>query len=300
MKAKKKNGIKWTNFIGLFFAGIINACGVGLFLVPFGIVDGGLSGTSFILGKLTGLPISLWLVILNFPFFILAFKKMGWQTIIYSLFAISIYSIFLYVLQRFFIPADINPTVKGEYFISSLLLGAVFGGLISGIGSGLTIRFGGALDGIEVSAIVFHKKLAVTVGQFVMGYNLMLYLVYGIIYSSWDAALFSIISYYVGLKAVDLINSGLDKTFMALIISEKHEEIANEIMARLGRSMTYIKAEGYYKSEDTKMIYLVVNRFEVNQVREIITSIDDKAFVTFSEVSELLGRKLKKGHGYDK
>ena len=128
----------------------------------------------------------------------------------------------------------------------------------------------------------------------------MLYLVYGIIYSSWDAALFSIISYYVGLKAVDLINSGLDKTFMALIISEKHEEIANEIMAKLGRSMTYIKAEGYYKSEDTKMIYLVVNRFEVNQVREIITSIDDKAFVTFSEVSELLGRKLKKGHGYDK
>ena len=295
----KQKTLKWTNFIGLFTAGIINACGVGFFLIPFGVVDGGLSGTSFLLAELTRLPTSVWLLILNFPFFILAFKRLGWTSIVYSLFAVSVYSAFLFLFQKTLLPPELNPTVKGTYFISSLFLGAVFGGLLSGIGSGLTIRFGGALDGIEVSAVVFHKKLSLTVGQFVMVYNLILYITYGAIYGHWDSALFSIVSYYVGLKAVDMINSGLDKTFMALIVSDKYDAIADAIMLRLGRSMTYIEAEGFFKSESTKMIYLVVNRFEVNNVRELITEIDDKAFVTFSEVSELLGRRLRKNKGYD-
>lgn len=291
--------LKWTNFIGLTVAGLVNACGVGFFLIPFGVVDGGLSGTSFIAAELSGIPTSLWLVALNFPFFILAFRRLGWPSVIYSLYAVSVYSAFLLLFQKTCLPPDLDPTVTGTYFISSLLLGSLFGGLISGIGSGLTIRFGGALDGIEVSAVVFHKKLSLTVGQFVMIYNLIIYIVYGIISRNWDSALFSIVSYYVGLKAVDMINSGIDKTFMALIVSDQYDAVAEAIMMKLGRSLTYLKAEGYFKNQETKMIYLVVNRFEVNNVREIVNSIDDRAFVTFSEVSELLGRRLRKGKGYD-
>ena len=146
------------NFVALFFAGIINSIGVTIFLQPVGLFDSGISGTSMFLSQITPqkLTLSVFLVILNLPIFIFGAKKQGIEFTIYSLFVVGIYSLSAFLITDVF-PVDVatfSPLAKDDLFLC-----AIFGGLISGIGSGLAIRFGGAMDGIEVLAVIFAKKL---------------------------------------------------------------------------------------------------------------------------------------------
>ena len=168
----KGNKVKPIYFIPLFFAGLINAFGVTLFLAPANLFDSGISGTAFLLDVVTPpfLVLSMFLVILNVPFFLIAYKKVGWSFIIYSLYAIAVYSGFS-LLFRNILPIDFS---GGSPFVGQdILLSALFGGLLSGIGSGMVIRFGGAIDGVEVMAVLFSKRLGMTVGTFMMVYNVI-------------------------------------------------------------------------------------------------------------------------------
>ena len=184
--------------------------------------------------------------------------------------------------------SDGSPITKNEK-----LLAAVFGGIISGIGSGLTIRFGGAIDGVEVLSLIFAKKIGMTVGTFVMSYNLILYISAGIITSSWITPLYSIIAYALGLKSVDFIIEGFDKSKSAFIISNHPEKIADTLVDIFERGVTIINAEGYYSKMPKKVLYCVVNRFEVNTLKKIVTGIDPKAFVAITDVSDSMGSSLK-------
>ncbi len=278
------------NFIFLTVAGIVNASAVTLFLQPAMLYDGGFSGTSILLSNLSGLSVSIFLLILNFPFFIFGYKKLGLNFIIYSMYAIAIFSLFSFLFQNCFGIdfSDGSPITKNEK-----LLAAVFGGIISGIGSGLTIRFGGAIDGVEVLSLIFAKKIGMTVGTFVMSYNLILYISAGIITSSWITPLYSIITYALGLKSVDFIIEGFDKSKSAFIISNHPEKIADTLVDIFERGVTIINAEGYYSKMPKKVLYCVVNRFEVNTLKKIVTGIDPKAFVAITDVSDSMGSSLK-------
>ncbi len=278
------------NFIFLTVAGIVNASAVTLFLQPAMLYDGGFSGTSILLSNLSGLSVSIFLLILNFPFFIFGYKKLGLNFIIYSMYAIAIFSLFSFLFQNCFGIdfSDGSPITKNEK-----LLAAVFGGIISGIGSGLTIRFGGAIDGVEVLSLIFAKKIGMTVGTFVMSYNLILYISAGIITSSWITPLYSIIAYALGLKSVDFIIEGFDKSKSAFIISNHPEKIADTLVDIFERGVTIINAEGYYSKMPKKVLYCVVNRFEVNALKKIVTGIDPKAFVAITDVSDSMGSSLK-------
>ncbi len=160
--------------------------------------------------------------------------------------------------------------------------------MISGIGSGLTIRFGGAIDGIEILAVLFAKKLSLSVGMFVMGYNVILYIAAGFIKSSWILPLYSIITYAAALKTVDFIASGLDKAKSAMIITNKSAEICDALSAEFGNGITVIGAKGYYSDKEKTLIYFVVNRFQINKVRNIVHEHDPHAYVTITEVSDVL------------
>ena len=278
------------NFIFLTVAGIVNASAVTLFLQPAMLYDGGFSGTSILLSNLSGLSVSIFLLILNFPFFIFGYKKLGLNFIIYSMYAIAIFSLFSFLFQNCFGIdfSDGSPITKNEK-----LLAAVFGGIISGIGSGLTIRFGGAIDGVEVLSLIFAKKIGMTVGTFVMSYNLILYISAGIITSSWITPLYSIIAYALGLKSVDFILAGFDKSKSSFIISNHPEKIADTLVDIFERGVTIINAEGYYSKMPKKVLYCVVNRFEVNTLKKIVTGIDPKAFVAITDVSDSMGSSLK-------
>ena len=244
--------IKPANFFFLTIAGIINAVGVTLFLAPeaVNLYDSGFSGTSILLGNLTenvGMNMSIWLIILNVPFFLLGLKKMGVPFIAYSLYTIGVYSLFSWCFQTGFhiVFPDGGSPVAG----SDKLLCAIFGGLISGIGSGTTIRFGGAIDGVEVMAVMFSKRIGMTVGTFVMSYNVIFYIVAGVVTKSWEAPLYSVIAYAVGLKAVDFMVDGFDKAKTAFIITDKYDEMASLLSEEFGRGVTKMDAEGYYSKQ---------------------------------------------------
>lgn len=289
--------LHWVNFLFLTLAGVINATGVTLFLTANGLYDGGFSGTSFFLSQVTPLSLSVFLVILNFPFFILGFKKLGLPFILYSLYAIGIYSLFAWLYQDV-IPLDFSvgsPIVKDD-----VLLSAVFGGIISGVGSGLTIRFGGAIDGVEVLGVLFAKKMNMSIGTFVMVYNAIFYIIAGAVQAgcfatpdAWLLALYSIIAYACGLKAVDFVVDGFDKAKSAFIISEKNDEVAEALSGEFGRGVTVLDAEGYYSKANKKIVYCVINRFEVAKLKEIIHSIDPHAFVAINDVTDSMSKNLR-------
>ncbi|MEE1144163.1 MAG: YitT family protein [Acutalibacteraceae bacterium] len=278
--------LKWQNFIFLFIAGCINAFGVTVFLAPVKLYDSGISGTSILLSQITPeqWSLSVFLLILNFPLFLFGLKKQGAVFTIYSLFTVGVYSLASWLITDV-LPIDVSiaSPLAGE----DLLLCALFGGIISGVGSGLTIRNGGAIDGVEVMAVIFSKRLNITVGTFVMIYNVLLYITCGFIFKSWILPLYSIVTYAAGLKTIDFVVEGLDRSKSVMIVTQKAEQLNDALMAEFNCGTTKIEAVGGYSNSDKTIIYFVVNRFQIYKMKSIIRSIDPKAFVTISEVAEV-------------
>ncbi|MCD8307932.1 MAG: YitT family protein [Clostridia bacterium] len=303
-----------SNFIWLTVAGIINAVGVTLLLSPLELYDSGVSGLSMFLGNLTPsyLPLSLFLVVINVPIFIFGFKKQGASFTIYSLYAIVFYSLMSLVFQTM-IPgmfpgffANGSPIAGDDMFLC-----AIFGGLLSGVGSGLTIRCGGTMDGIETLAVIFAKRINLSVGNFVLIFNIILYIVIGITYIcagmspngyTMEIPLYSIVAYVLNGMAVDFISEGLDKAKGALIIPSpgKYVAVAEALSAEFGRGLTVIDGKGYYSKLDKKVIYCVVNRFQVARMHAIISQYDENAFVTVMDISDVFGTSIKNSKRLDK
>lgn len=286
-KFPQLRGLSWENFLRLLLAGMINAFGVTMFLAPVGLYDSGISGTSMLLARLTPewMSLSFFLLVLNVPLFLYGLKRQGPVFTIYSLFAVAVYSAGAWVMTGL-LPFDLS--TASPFSGTDLLLCGLFGGLISGIGSGLTIRFGGAIDGIEVMAVIFAKRLGITVGTFVMIYNVVLYVAAGIATNSWILPLYSIIAYGAALKTVDFIVEGLDRSKSVMIVTDKPDEVSGALMKEFECGTTRIAAIGGYSNAEKTVIYFIVNRFQIARMRSIILSIDPKAFVTISEVAEVL------------
>ena len=287
------HGLRPLSFLLLFAAGVINAVGVTMFLAPVHLYDSGISGTSMLLWQVTPekWTLSLFLLILNTPLFLFGWKKQGTVFTVYSLWAVFVYSAASFVITDI-LPVDVS--TASPFAGQDLLLCALFGGLISGIGSGMTIRFGGAIDGIEVMAVIFAKRLGLTVGSFVMAYNVLLYIVIGCVLQSWVLPLYSIVTYCAAIKAVDFIVEGLDKAKSAMIVTSRADEISEALSEAFGRGITHIGAKGYYSGADRTIIYFVVNRFQIGRLKAIVTELDPDAFLTISEVSDVLGRSVQK------
>ena len=284
--------LKWQNFLFLALAGAINAVGVTMFLAPVNLYDSGISGTSMLLWQVTPeqFNLSLFLVLLNVPLFLFGLKRQGWCFTVYSLFAVGIYSLVSFLITDVF-PVDVANA--SPFAGQDLLLCAVFGGLISGVGSGLTIRFGGAIDGMEVLGVIFAKSLGLTVGSFVMAYNVVLYLLIGIVFNSWVLPLYSIVTYAVGNKTVDFVVEGFDKAKSVMIVTSMEEAVCKALSEEFGRGITQLHGRGYYSGADKCVIYFVVNRFQIPKVKTLVTEIDPNAFLTISEISDVLGTSLK-------
>ncbi|MBQ2933196.1 MAG: YitT family protein [Clostridia bacterium] len=284
--------LKWQNFIMLFIAGIINAFGVTVFLAPVKLYDSGISGTSMLLSSVTPeiLTLSVFLLMLNVPLFLFGLKRQGAVFTIYSIFTVAVYSVWAWLITDV-LPIDVS--IASPLAENDLLLCALFGGLISGVGSGLTIRFGGAIDGIEVMAVIFAKKLGITVGTFVMIYNVLLYVICGFATHSWILPLYSIVAYGAALKTVDFIVEGIDREKAVMIITEKADEISAALMETFESGTTMLSAKGGYSGNDKTVIYFVVNRFQISRMRNIIHGIDPRAYVTINEVADVFKAETK-------
>ena len=278
--------LRITNIIMLTLAGIINAFGITIFLMPVNLYDSGISGTSMLLDQLTPqcLTLSIFLVVLNIPLFLFGLKKQGGVFTVYAIYAVCVYSVCAWLITDV-LPIDVS--FASPLAGTDLLLCALFGGVISGVGSGIAIRFGGAMDGIEVMAVIFAKRLGITVGTFVMIYNVLLYIVCGLVLNSWILPLYSIVTYAAALKTIDFIVDGLDRAKCAVIITEHPQEICGKLCEIFGSGITYLEAKGGYSNKEKSMIYFVVNRYQVVRLKETVHDIDPLAYITISEVADV-------------
>lgn len=275
------------NLLFLVMAGAVNAFGVVLFLFPVKLYDSGISGLSMLLAQVTPtyLSLPLFLVLINIPIFLFGYKKQGAVFTVYSVFTVIVYSLCSYLITNV-LPVDVS--FVSPLAGSDLLLCAIYGGVISGIGSGLTIRFGGAIDGIDVLSVIFAKKIGISLGSFVMIFDVILYIICGIVIDSWILPLYSIVTYFVGSKTVDFVVEGISRSKCAMIVTTKADEISKELAKNFRSTGTIVNAIGGYSRDEKKIIFFIVNRFQISKLKTMVHSIDNAAFITLQEVSDII------------
>lgn len=270
----------WSLFF-IFIGSLFAAFSLEVFLIPNHIIDGGVTGVSIILSHLFPIPFGALLMALNAPFWLIGRKTLGRRFLLLSMSAVFVIAI----LSSFFVPHFI--------LTHDLLLSAVFGGMLMGFGVGLVIRFGGATDGVEILGIIIDRKSVFTVGQIAMIINFFILSSAGFVFG-WTHALYSIMAYYISTKVIDFVLEGLDESRSVFIISNQHEEIGNAIITQLHRGVTYLDGEGGFTRQRKKVIYSVISRLEESQIKDLVTKIDPKAFMTFNIAHDVKGGRFKK------
>ena len=268
-----------VSFVLLMIGTIISAFALECCLIPNIILDGGVTGISIIIYKLFNLPVSLLVLILNIPFVYIGYKNLGKNFLYRTIFSMICFSIFLSVFE------DFAPLVDDK------LLATVFGGALYGVGVGIAIKFGGCVDGTESVAIVISKKTSFSVGQIVLIFNLVIFTIAGFIFGI-NRALYSLLTYFITSKVVDLVSTGLEQAKAALIITDKSNDLSREIYKRLGRTTTTIKGKGLISGEK-EVLYCVLTRIEVYELKHIVEEMDESAFVSITDVSEIIGNHIK-------
>jgi uncharacterized membrane-anchored protein YitT (DUF2179 family) len=267
--------------LGIFSAGF----GLKGFLIHNGLIDGGVMGISLLTNKGTGASLSLLIILFNLPFILL-----GWRQIS-SIFSLkSIVAIALLALVVEFFP---YPHVTNDK-----LLVAVFGGFFIGAGIGLCIRGGGVIDGTEVLAIFLSRKRSLSVGDFILLFNIAIFSAAAYLLSV-EIALYSILTYLAASKTVDFILEGIEEFTGVTIISPHADEIAEFIKLKMGRGLTvYSGKRGYGKRGMTytnmDILFTVVTRLEINRLTNEVEKIDPNAFVVMQSIKDTRGGMVKK------
>ena len=263
----------------IIIGAIIAAMSVKLILNCNNILDGGVVGISIITNHLTEIKLGLLVFIINIPFMLIGLKQMGKEFLLKSIFSMAIFSVFLEIFEFLPIITDAE------------LLAVAFGGLFLGIGVGLVIKAGGVLDGTEILAILINKKYNIGVGQFVLLCNVIIYGAAGFFFGI-ESTMLSLLTYFITSKVIDIIQEGMDQAKAVTIITNNSREMAREIHEQLGRTSTTIQGRGFISGEK-EILYCVVTRFEINKLRKIVKENDISAFITISEVSEIIGTHYK-------
>lgn len=277
-----ENTIEFSKkYISIIIGSLIFAAGLEFFLIPNNILDGGVIGISIIVRHYIGLPLGVFIFLFNIPFLFLGYKQIGKGFSVASVFGIIVLSVATSYLQKF------PPLITDPF------LACVFGGIILGIGVGLVIRNGGTLDGSEMFSIYATKKLPISVGEMVLGINVIIFIASGFVFS-WEAALYSMISYFIASKVMDIVIEGLNDSKSVMIISSNYQVISQEIQDRLGRGVTLLHGEGGYTGHETKIIFCVITRIEESKLKKIVFKNDRGAFLSIGTVSEVSGGNFKK------
>jgi len=278
---KKSKGDLIRRLIAVPIGAFIVAVGLEIFLIPNHVIDGGITGISIMLSVTLGLPIGIFLILLNIPFFLLGYKQIGKTFALTSLLGIALMSLFTQLL------VPVRPLTTDP------ILATVFGGLLVGIGVGLVVRNGGSTDGTEILAILVNKGTPFSVGELVMFINVFILSAAGFVFS-WDRAMYSLMAYFIAYKTIDITIEGLEQSKAIWIISEHHEEIGDALNSRLGRGVTYLNGEGAYSGDQKRVIFTVITRLEEAKLKSIVNDIDPGAFLAVGDIHDVKGGNFKK------
>ncbi|SNZ15559.1 Uncharacterized membrane-anchored protein YitT, contains DUF161 and DUF2179 domains [Terribacillus aidingensis] len=284
-KGKKRNRSKLFIFLrglAVVLGGFIAAYGLETVLIPNNVSDGGVTGISIGISQLADLPLGLLIAILNLPFVWLGYKQIGKSFAVYSVIGIASLSIGTVLMHH--TPA----IIEGD-----TLLVTVVGGIILGFGMGLALRNGGAVDGIDMLAVLLARKLPFGTSDLILFLNLFVFIFVSTVFGL-KGAILSAIAYFIASKVIHIVEEGLSGSKTFKIITTEPKLMVETIRDRLGRSATYKEAYGGYTHERFMEITCVINRLEESKLKEIINDIDDGAFVTIYDVAEVKGGNFRK------
>ncbi len=269
----------WSHVIsytGITIGAFLGALAIRIFLLPNELIDGGVVGISLILARLYGPDhLSTFLILLNIPFLYLAYRYIRQTFVIHMLAAVLLFAFFLKLLS----------TVPG--FHADPLEAIVIGGGILGAGAGLIIRHGGCTDGTEILAILINRRQGFTVGQVILFINIFIFCAYGWIFNDWHSALRSLMTYIVAFKMMDIVIAGLEELKSVLIMCSKPEKLSKIITQELGLGLTFIKGKGGYSGEDRDILYIIVERLDLAELKEIVIREDPTAFIAIENLHEV-------------
>lgn len=280
-KVVKKSPIikEVLQFVFIILGAAIAAFAVEGILVPNSILDGGVTGISMILNYTVGWKLSLCIVIINIPFLYIGYRNMGWRFLVKAIVSIIIFSLCLEAFHHI------------NHVIDNILLATIYGSIILGVGVGLVLKFGGCLDGTESLGIVISKNTNLSVGQFVLFCNIIIFSIAGYFYGI-DRALYSLLAYFITSKVIDEINEGFERAKAAMIITNDGFGMAEVIYKKIGRTVTLLEGKGLISGEKA-VLYCVLTRIETPELRRIVEEYDESAFVTITDVSEVIGNHIK-------
>lgn len=269
-------------YLPIGFGAALIALGQNLFVMPSGLLAGGLSGIALIVNYSLGISAGLAFFILNIPMVILALKKLSFRFTIQSFFAVLVFT----VVQMS------TASLIGSLNVDDFILNSIFGGLLRGIGAGIIFRNGVTLMGFDVLAFLAKKNLNINIGTFNMMLDSMILVVAAFMFG-FEMALYTIISQYVVAKISDGIMQGVGERKNIMIVTKEYERIRDEIYKSVNRGVTFIEAEGGFSREPKKIVFVVVTNRQITKIREIMEAIDKDAFMTITDSSEVKGKGFR-------
>ena len=259
---------------------LLDAIALELFLVPNSVLDGGLTGISLMIQYKTGWPLGLIVSVFNLPFIFLGWKQVGKRFAVAYTYALAVFTLFTQMFHH------VAPVTENE------LLSVVFGGFLLGAGVGLVLRGGACIDGTELVALMISRKSNVSTGTVILIFNLIIFTVASLLFGV-DRGLLSLLTYYIASRIIDKVEEGLDTAKQVIVITDDAEPIADAIYKRLGRTVTISSARGLVSGKK-EMLYVVITRLELPELREIVEESDESAFITISDVNEIIGKHVQK------
>ena len=272
-----------SNYVGVLAGVIITALGLDLFLVPGKIAAGGFSGIATIIHYVFHFPVGMTMLAMDVPLFIIAVLRLGWNFALRSLFGSVTLALSVDILAPY-IPAPTH----------NLLLASIYGGLLSGLGLGLVFRNKGSTGGTDMLAAILRSFTNMNIGQLLFLIDSAVVIAAGIVFNSWELAMYALITIFITAWVIDLVQEGFSYAKGFMIITDEPQAVADAIMKKLDRGATAWNARGMYTGDDRQVLLSVVQRSEVTTLKEIIHQADPKAFVVLCDVHEVLGEGFKK------
>jgi uncharacterized membrane-anchored protein YitT (DUF2179 family) len=256
-------------------------CGISfnVFLMPHKLLSGGISGIALTISYLSGVNPGVLIFLLNIPIFLLGIRFVDKEFVVLSLVGMLALSISI----------DTFSFLKDVVNTQDILLSCLYGGVMNGIGMGIVFRNRASQGGVDIIAVIFKKYFSMNIGSTSMIINFIIVTISSFIYGL-QPAMYTLVSMYVSSTVLDKVQQGFGRSKSVMIITDKEEEIADEILKQLGRGITYLEGEGAYTGNKKKVLYCIITLNQLAKLKQIVRESDEKAFMTVSDTAEVLGQ----------